>query len=190
MKQYGHIPAAPPPAQTADGGRRSPVTGAAVIAVRENPCRNTAGNLRMCESCINTHNVATRVKIRNFLRETMPCTLFSSTCKADILPIYLPLTFTAMPMFVSDTGTMFFGGSLLWLLSALVVLCLAVIIVLAVIVVRQRRQIASKNECIVRNASLYLGLIHKKDVPELSGRRPESELSQVELVGRCSTALP
>ena len=85
-------------------------------------------------------------------------------------------------MFVSDTGTMFFGGSLLWLLSALVVLCLAVIIVLAVIVVRQRRQIASKNECIVRNASLYLGLIHKKDVPELSGRRPESELSQVELV--------
>ena len=67
-------------------------------------------------------------------------------------------------------------------LLALVVLCLAVIIVLAVIVVRQRRQIAHKNECIVRNASLYLGLIHKKDVPELSGRRPESELSQVELV--------
>ena len=55
MKQYGHIPATPPPAQTADGGRRSPVTGAAVIAVRKNPCRNTAENLRMCESCINTH---------------------------------------------------------------------------------------------------------------------------------------
>lgn len=87
-----------------------------------------------------------------------------------------------MPIFVSDTGTTFFGGSLLWLLSALVVLCLAFIIVLTVIVVRQRRQIARKNECIVRNASLYLGLIHKKDVPELSGRRPESELSQVELV--------
>ena len=94
-----------------------------------------------------------------------------------------------MPIFVSDTGTTFFGGSLLWLLSALVVLCLAAIIVLAVIVVRQRRQIAHKNECIVRNASLYLGLIHKKDVPELSRRRPESELSQVELVSDQEDAL-
>ena len=106
-------------------------------------------------------------------------------------------------MLFSDTGTTFSGGTLMGFLLALVVLCLAVIIVLAVIVVRQRRQIAHKNECIVRNASLYLGLIHKKDVPELSGRRPESELSQVELVslmqlirkmlygsGRCSTALP
>ena len=87
-----------------------------------------------------------------------------------------------MPMLFSDTGTTFSGGTLMGFLLALVVLCLAVIIVLAVIVVRQRRQIAHKNECIVRNASLYLGLIHKKDVPELSGRRPESELSQVELV--------
>ena len=85
-------------------------------------------------------------------------------------------------MLFSDTGTTFSGGTLMGFLLALVVLCLAVIIVLAVIVVRQRRQIAHKNECIVRNASLYLGLIHKKDVPELSGRRPESELSQVELV--------
>ena len=85
-------------------------------------------------------------------------------------------------MLVFDTGTTFSGGTLMGFLLALVVLCLAVIIVLAVIVVRQRRQIAHKNECIVRNASLYLGLIHKKDVPELSGRRPESELSQVELV--------
>lgn len=85
-------------------------------------------------------------------------------------------------MLVFDTGTTFSGGTLMGFLLALVVLCLAAIIVLAVIVVRQRRQIAHKNECIVRNASLYLGLIHKKDVPELSERRPGSELSQVELV--------
>ena len=86
-----------------------------------------------------------------------------------------------MPMFVSDTGTTFFGGSLLWLLSALVVLCLAAIIVLAVIVVRQRRQIASKNKSIVRNALLYLSLKHK-DFPNLGGGHPYAELSQVELV--------
>ena len=85
-------------------------------------------------------------------------------------------------MLASDTGTTFSGETLMGFLLALVVLCLAFIIVLTVIVVRQRRQIARKNECIVRNASLYLGLIHKKDVPELSRRRPESELSQVELV--------
>ena len=91
-----------------------------------------------------------------------------------------------MSILFSDTGTTFSGETLMGFLLALVVLCLAFIIVLTVIVVvivvRQRRQIAHKNECIVRNASLYLGLIHKKDVPELSGRRPESELSQVELV--------
>ena len=87
-----------------------------------------------------------------------------------------------MSILFSDTGTTFSGETLMGFLLALVVLCLAFIIVLTVIVVRQRRQIARKNECIVRNASLYLGLIHKKDVPELSGRRPESELSQVELV--------
>ena len=55
MKQYGHIPATQPSAQAADGGRRNPVTRAAVTSVRENPCRNTAENLRMCETCINTH---------------------------------------------------------------------------------------------------------------------------------------
>lgn len=87
-----------------------------------------------------------------------------------------------MSILFSDTGTTFSGETLMGFLLALVVLCLAFIIVLTVIVVRQRRQIARKNECIVRNASLYLGLIHQKDVPELSGRRPESELSQVELV--------
>ena len=87
-----------------------------------------------------------------------------------------------MSILFSDTGTTFSGETLMGFLLALVVLCLAFIIVLTVIVVRQRRQIARKNECIVRNASLYLGLIHKKDVPELSRRRPESELSQVELV--------
>lgn len=62
MKEYGHIPATLPPAQTADGGRRNPVTGAAVIPLRENPYRNTAENLCMCGFCINTHSVATRVK--------------------------------------------------------------------------------------------------------------------------------
>ena len=86
-----------------------------------------------------------------------------------------------MPMLVSDTGTTFFSGTLLGLLLALVVLCLVVITVLAVIVVRQRRQIASKNKSIVRNASLYLSLKHK-DFPNLGGGRPEAELSQVELV--------
>ena len=84
-------------------------------------------------------------------------------------------------MLVSDTGTTFFSGTLLGLLLALVVLCLVVITVLAVIVVRQRRQIASKNKSIVRNASLYLSLKHK-DFPNLGGGRPEAELSQVELV--------
>lgn len=87
-----------------------------------------------------------------------------------------------MSILFSDTGTTFSGETLMGFLLALVVLCLTAIIVLTVIVVRQRRQIAHKNECIVRNASLYLGLIHQKDVPELSRRRLESELSQVELV--------
>lgn len=88
MKQYGHILSTQPPAQITDGGRHIPVTWAAAIIVREIPCRNTAENLRMCESCINTHDIATHVRIRKTLRKTMPYTLFSSSCKANFLPFY------------------------------------------------------------------------------------------------------
>ena len=55
MKQYGHIPATQPSAQTADGGRRSPMTEFAALPARENPYKNTAKNLCMCGFCINTH---------------------------------------------------------------------------------------------------------------------------------------
>ena len=54
MEQYGHIPLTQPSAQTADGGRCSPMTEAVAIVVRENPCKNTAENLHVCETCINT----------------------------------------------------------------------------------------------------------------------------------------
>ena len=53
MKQYGHIPATQPSAQTADGGSRSPMTDIAALSVRENPYKNTAKNLCMCGFCIN-----------------------------------------------------------------------------------------------------------------------------------------
>ena len=48
VKQYGYIPATQPSAQTADGGRRSPMTEVAALPVRENPYKNTAKNLCMC----------------------------------------------------------------------------------------------------------------------------------------------
>ena len=54
MKQYGYIPATQPSAQTADGGRRSPMTDIAALPARENPYKNTAKNLCMCGFCINT----------------------------------------------------------------------------------------------------------------------------------------
>ena len=94
MKQYGHIPATQPSAQTADGGRRSPMTDIAALPARENPYKNTAKNLCMCGFCIytHTHSTATRVKIRKILWGTMPYTLFSSSCKADPLPFYSLLT--------------------------------------------------------------------------------------------------
>ena len=126
-----------------------------------------------------------RVKIRAEIPlKTYECVILvqSFSCKTVSLPFYSLLILTAMSILFSDTGTTFSGETLMGFLLALVVLCLAFIIVLTVIVVRQRRQIARKNECIVRNASLYLGLIHKKDVPELSRIRPESELSQGEMV--------
>ena len=55
MEQYGHIPLTQPSAQTADGGRCSPMTEAVAIVVRENPCKNTAENLHVCETCKHTH---------------------------------------------------------------------------------------------------------------------------------------
>ena len=65
MTEYGHISSAQPLTQTADGGRRSPMTEAAGVPVCENPCRNTSEYLRMCESCIthtHTHTEASRVR--------------------------------------------------------------------------------------------------------------------------------
>ena len=55
VKQYGYIPATQPSAQTADGGRRSPMTEVAALPVRENPYKNTAKNLCMCGLFLNTH---------------------------------------------------------------------------------------------------------------------------------------
>lgn len=72
MKQYGHISAMQPPALTADSGHRYHATGAAIIAC-ENPCRNTAENLRMCDSCTITQCRHAR---RNTLWEIMSCTIF------------------------------------------------------------------------------------------------------------------
>ena len=54
MTECGHISSAQPLAQTANGGRRSPMTDIAALPVRENPYKNTAKNLCMCGFCINT----------------------------------------------------------------------------------------------------------------------------------------
>ena len=61
MKVYGHPLATEPVKPEATGSRRRPDTGAAgvlvcsVQSVQNNKYRFIPENLRMCESCINTH---------------------------------------------------------------------------------------------------------------------------------------
>lgn len=86
-----------------------------------------------------------------------------------------------MLMFISNIGTTTASGSLLWLLTALLVLCLAVIVVLAVVIVRQRRLIERKNESIVRYVGRYLSLKFN-EFPELNKGSSNSELTQIELI--------
>ena len=84
-------------------------------------------------------------------------------------------------MLAFDTGTTYSGGSILWLLLAVVVLCLVAISVLVVIVVRQRKLIARKNDYIVRYVGQYLSLKYK-EFPELCKWYSGPELNQIELI--------
>ena len=97
MRLYGHIFLTKPMAQTAKGLYRSPMRGTAALPVHENPCKNTVKSLCMCGFILNTQ--------RKNLYETIPCILFSSVCKAKIIPIYSFLTHAVLRVPVSDTGT-------------------------------------------------------------------------------------
>lgn len=81
-----------PSALTADGRHRYHTTGVASITACENPYRNAAENLRMCDSCIKTHSRIARQYKKNYLENNTLHTLFFFV--QDGFP---PLLFTFNP---------------------------------------------------------------------------------------------